>query len=258
VFLLLQSHVAKLRQSTSMVESPLDSNLESVLPGVHSRLSAMQNNMAEGFKLSAEAMLLFEARDIKRDEARELKTVQNNEKLARLFRTAADTFVESPVGTSERTEGGGGGGGGEPRTTNSNRQQAAASSLSEDALFDLAKRSKMAPRHLSLESVYFEWFGLETFKDKPIVGGLEKCEKLFQSKWRKGRTHGEKKHFSRLKRVMEGIENKARTDGVDLAEVLDSLSEIYQKDCKKSIALMESHMVRNGMIPKGKTRATPI
>jgi hypothetical protein len=59
------------------------------------------------------------------------------------------------------------------RTTDSSQEeQEAASMPSEDDLFNKAKRFQLALRHLSLESLHFEWSGIECFEDKPIVGGL--------------------------------------------------------------------------------------
>jgi hypothetical protein len=252
LLLLPQTYAATMRQSMSHEESPLDHSLESVLPGLHSRLSAMQINMAEGFRLSNHEMKEQEKRGIQREEQRELREVK---RLATIFRNAADGMMTG----NEREHKGAVDGGADDeqlRTDSSQQEQEAASMPSEDDLFNKAKRFQLAPRHLSLESLYFEWLGIEYFKDKPIVGGLQKCEELFKSKWRKGRSHGERKHFSRLKRIMEGIATKATTDGIDLDEVVRSMSEIYDKECKQSIAKMEAYMVHEGMIPKGKARAT--
>jgi hypothetical protein len=178
---------------------------------------------------------------------------ENNKRRVTVFRNAADGMMMT--GGKRETEAAVDGGDDELRTSSSQEQEAAAMP-SEDDLFNKAKRFQMAPQHLSLESLCFEWLGIECFEDKPIVGGLQKCEELSKSKWRKGRSHWEKKHFSRMKRTMEGIATKATTDGIDLDEVVRSMSEIYDKECEKLIALMEVCMVQEGMIPKGKTRAT--
>ncbi len=57
LLLLLQSHMEKVRQSMTGKDSLLDHSIKSVLPGVHSWLSAVQNNVAEGFRLSQEEVM---------------------------------------------------------------------------------------------------------------------------------------------------------------------------------------------------------
>jgi hypothetical protein len=57
-FLLLWVHLELMRTSlaTMEVSSPLDHNLEAVLPGVHTRLGSMQTEMATGFEQLKECL----------------------------------------------------------------------------------------------------------------------------------------------------------------------------------------------------------
>jgi hypothetical protein len=114
----------------------------------------------------------------------------------------------------------------------------------------------MKNRHQSLFTMYYEWCGLETSKDQPIVGGFDKCEELFKSSWRKHHTDAQKKHFSRLKKIIQGLKQKVVRDGMPVDEVLDLMEPIYQQHCKKAMSKMVDWMTIQGLIPKGKTRAT--
>lgn len=189
-------------------DSPLDHNVESVLPGVHSRMASMQSQMASGFQSMTERMekgwQLVEDWHESLEEEKE-----HGKKMAQELVVLASRMLDG--GNSSGSGGGGGGfrggargGGGDRISTtdpSSNQQQQAAAGTSNNGNSDLEKamRHQLAPRHQSLQTIYFEWYGLESFKDKPIVGGFEKCEELFKSKWRKTQSGGELKQFSRQK-----------------------------------------------------------
>jgi hypothetical protein len=243
-----------MRRSIATLEatSPLDHNIESVLPGVHTKLSSMQAEMADGFRTSREFMERWEADHAEREGKMSQMTEQNTSVAAQLIRIAATLTGSLGRGAEVAADGVEN----SNANANTNSQPQATAAASEDDLFQQATRFLMAPRHMSLQTIYFEWHGLETSKDKPIVGGFQRCEDLFKSKWRKRLNFGENKQFSRLKRIMGGIQDKATTDGIDLETVVDNLAPIYEKECKKSIAKMETWMVTNGMIPKGKSRET--
>jgi hypothetical protein len=216
-----------MRQSLTRLEatSPLDHNIEAVLPGVHTRLATMETVMTEGFRVSEARFDNWEDKCVAREEV--VKTMMSN----------SNSVAAKLVSLAASMTGNVGGGDGlsvfenynNSHSSNSNsRQQAAAAgaSMSEDGLFEKAKRFVMAPRHLSLETMYFEWHGLEDSKDKPIVGGFERCEELFKASYRKGLNHGDSKRLSRIKRIMGAIKKKATTDGVDVEKVVDELAPI--------------------------------
>jgi predicted PurR-regulated permease PerM len=78
-FLLLWTHLESMKQSLAslLVEAtcPLDSNLEATLPSLHSRLSVMQTEMANGFAL----MKKWEAgvNSVMQESAQVVKQTQN-------------------------------------------------------------------------------------------------------------------------------------------------------------------------------------
>jgi hypothetical protein len=127
----------------------------------------------------------------------------------------------------------------------------------DDNNFGKAKRHQMIKRHQSLFTIYYEWYGLDSSKDQPIVGDFGKCEEIFKSSWRKNHTDAEKKHFSRLRKNIQGLQKKAVTEGSDMAEVVDILDPIFQKDCKKAMSKMVDWMMQQALIP-GKRRQTVV
>jgi len=141
---------------------------------------------------------------------------------------------------------------------NSSQQQAAndEDDANENDDFGKAKRHILIKRHQSLYTIYYEWYGLESSKDQPIVGGFEKCEEIFKSSWRKKHSDAEKKHFSRLKSIIKGLKKKAVTEGSDMQEVVGILESSFTQDCKKSISVMVEWMMTKKLIPEGKKRAT--
>jgi hypothetical protein len=243
-----------MKQSFAVSEaatSPLDFNLEAVLPGVHSRLSSMQAQIGSGF--GEMRTWKGEVNDTMSDNAQKLVKIA-----ASLLQGARGGSTAMGTGMGGATTMGTGTSGGATTMGSSPQQQAAATDEDDDNdNFEKAKMHQMAPRYMSLETIYYEWYGLECFKDKPIVGGFERCEQVFKHKWRKDHSWGQKKHFSRLKRIIEGIQKKAAMEGIDIMAAVTTLAPIYQGDCKKSISKMEDWMSERGFIQKGKSRATP-
>jgi hypothetical protein len=239
---------------TLEVTSPLDHNLEAVLPGLHTRLSSMQREMALGFsevktwQLGIDAYMQHTTLMVQQSQAAAAQLVQ-----------IASTMIGWGGGT-----GGGAGQASPAPLVNSQRQSQRQGADDEnddnddndDNNFGKAKRHQMIKRHQSLFTIYYEWYGLDSSKDQPIVGGFAKCEEIFKSSWRKNHTDAEKKHFSRLRKIIQGLQKKAVTEGSDMAEVVDILDPIFQKDCKKAMSKMVDWMLQQALIPQGKRRAT--
>jgi hypothetical protein len=236
--------------------SPLDYNMEAVLPGVHDRMSAMHSDISL-VRLDVKNLSL----EVK-DYSLEVK------KVVRQSEDGASQMVKLITYASQlmQLNGGAGGGAGQASPApplNSQRQAAAAAAHDDDDdddedddNFGKAKRHTMKGRYQSLHLIYYEWYGLDISKDQPIVGGFKKCEELFKSSWRKHHTNAEKKHFSRLKMIIQGLQKKAVDEGSPMEEVVDILEETYQKSCNKTISKMADWMMQQGLIPQGKKRAT--
>ena len=85
-------------------------------------------------------------------------------------------------------------------------------------------------------------------------------EERFGSKWRKGFSSSEKKHFSRTKQVVEAVfsaaEAKSAREGtaMDCEAILDEFDLIFQEEAKKSLSKMVSLLQERGSVPKLKAR----
>jgi hypothetical protein len=237
-------------------ESPLNLNLEAVLPGLHNRLGSLESTVSAGFS------------DLKKWQHGVDDMVRQNGSMVRANQQNASELVSLASRLLLRDgEMGAGGGAGQASSSaprfNSQQQAAAANDKNDDddddhnaANFELAKRHKLMPRHCSLYTVFYEWYGLESSKDQPIVGGFKKCEQLFKSSWRKGHSPAQKKHFSRLKKIIEGLQRKAANDGLAMEEVVEVLAATFSKYCKNSLSKMVDWMMTQRLIPPAKTRAT--
>ena len=238
---------------TLEVSDPVNHSLEAVLPGVHSRLSTIQREMAMGFK------------QVKSWQKAVDTCITQTAGMVRQSQVTAAQLVSiasTMMGWGNRGMGVGGGAAGQasPEFSLLNSQQQAANADEDDAGedndFGKAKKHNLMKRHKSLYTIYYEWYGLESSKDQPIVGGFEKCEEIFKSSWRKKHSDAEKKHFSRLKSIIKGLKKKAVTEGSDMEEVVGILESSFTQDCKKSLSVMVDWMMTQKLIPEGKKRAT--
>jgi hypothetical protein len=64
----------------------------------------------------------------------------------------------------------------------------------------------------------------------------------------------QRKAFQDLERL-KAFRRKAVTEGSDMAEVVDILDPIFQKDCKKIDVQMVDWMMQQALDPTGKRRA---
>jgi hypothetical protein len=111
----------------------------------------------------------------------------------------------------------------------------------------------LRPIYLSIYELYYEWYGLETYHNKPIAGGFNQLEKEQGSKWRKHFRGSEKKHISRVKAIIRGIE-ALKAEAVDadnpLDAVLSRLDGLFIHEMKKSISKLASWMQAQCLVKK--------
>jgi hypothetical protein len=244
-FLLLQRYLALMRTSLETLEAvnPLDCNLEAVLPGVHTRLSTLQAELSNGFKLVKqwkEDDSSSREMAVQMVEANRQMAGQMVQMAAQLLRTGGRDVQASQA----------------PLLLNSQNSQQPADDDDEEECLEKAKRHLMKPSYQSLHVIYYEWYGLESSKDQPIVGGFERCEELYKKTWRKHHNPREKKQYSRLQAIIRGLQKKAASEERRMEQVVDILDPIYQGECKKSLSKMVTYMTERGLIPVGQKRAT--
>ena len=242
-----------MRTSLETLEAttPLDHNLEAVLPGLHSRMSVLQTEMAEGLR----AVSTWQEQATT-DHVSETKGwLKQSQSVAAQLCSIAATIA----GWGNRGDGGDDSQAlllnSQQQVLNNIQQQAAAADDDDDDL-GKARRHQLKKRHQSLYTIYHEWYGLEASEDQPIVGGYEKCDQLFKSSWRKKHTAAEKKHCSRMKMIILGLQTKAAMQGSEMEEVVGILDATCSKECEKSLAKMVAWMLSQKLIPERKKRAT--
>ena len=106
------------------------------------------------------------------------------------------------------------------------------------------KASKtMCCRHKSLQDVYNEWYGLDSFYD--VYGGIDGREKQFGTSWRKNTVSNH--HFSRTKRCIIGITQFASENKMSHLEAVATLEESF-KGCKCSVYNFVQQLKSTGLI----------
>jgi hypothetical protein len=193
--------------------NPLDCNLEAVLPdGVHTLLSTLQVELSSGFKP------VKEWKEDKHDSSREMavQMVEANRQMAGQMVQMAAQLQRAGGRDVQASQA--------PLLLNSqNSQQPAGDEDDEEESLEKAKRHLMKPSYQSLHVIYYEWYGLESSKDQPIVGGFERCEELYKKTWRKSHNPREKKHYSRLQAIIWSLQKKAASEERRMEQVATHL-----------------------------------
>ena len=111
---------------------------------------------------------------------------------------------------------------------------------------------------LHLRDIYNEYFGLEEFENKPMVGGFHGIDSKYKPReWRDTTKHGWKQSdqnfFSRVKRVCDALKN-ARNDGGDAYPVLIG-AEYNEVMKQKGLLGVVEKMQESGLLTLGAPRA---
>jgi len=244
---------------SSANNNPLDHSIESVLPGIHSRLSAMQSEVSSS-KRTMETSL-NEVRSDLASVVSEIRSMMelnqaNQRAFADHLRHIADGIypqgrnvrrrLELPTNIVHKEE---------DQKEEEQDQENQVPEVNYGGIPLVAKSHHINFKHSSLLSMHDEWFGLGASYDKPIKGGLEELKKKYKAKWRKHFAPSEEKALSRLKRIIGGLKKEAERTGEVLSDVCIHLSPSYEDACKKSLSKMESWMKKEGMINAGTARS---
>ena len=185
-----------MRHAVSTTRSPLDYNLEAVLPGVHQRLASLESHMcAHDTKFSNLTTHISEERK------RTVETIGDG------LEAFADTIRKRRA--TQQSNG----------RTGSTQQQTNGELLDE---LHRVSQHRMVANPSSVEDLYNEFYGLHSFKDVPIEGGIAAVEEKYGGKWRKG-WKGSAKYLSRVRIVMKGIQVLKEEAGDDALNVAHSL-----------------------------------
>lgn len=228
-------------------ESPLDANLERVLPGVHQWHQVQTESLTE---------LRTEFTEFRQEVTGELQAfgeashtdcLAADQQMAEAFRrlaTAHDGLERihaehqpSPPSSPVRAI--------QTDVAVAGSPPSPAEPSTEPC------RKRMQLKHPSLEGVFNEWNGLEEFED--ACGGIKGREEAHGSKWRNQGTVNPQ-HFSRTKRVILGAEACAHWESVHVSEAV-AMPEADFAQCKHSVANFCRPLICNGLIEERPKRA---
>ena len=234
--------------------SPLDSNLEVVLPGVHRRLDTIQGQVdtvyeivKEGFS-SMKSMIRTEIKaslgPAVRECIREVMTdiVQNMASGIQNGAMLATTGMEVNANF---------------QTTNTTIAPLQNNFARPANSAPIGTGHKLASRRApSVAAMYKEWYGLEEFEGVPIEGGIDALEKQWGTKWRSGYTGAMQKRFSKRKMIITAISKAKTARGDDTIEkTISALEEDYKNAANES-NFVEIYLVKEYGYHEKKQRKT--
>ena len=232
-------------------DNPLKYSLEAVLPGVHSRMSTTTLEVS-GLRRNVEGVKT-ELKQVRNSLQKDLKGVQDSlqdfireemgEALTKLAAgiTAGANNYRSCTNVRARYE------------AEEEEDKAEEGQLPDGDNDDIpveAKSHHLKFSHKTLQSLYDEWYGDGEFTGRPIPGGIAWLEKHHKHMWRKHFTSGQNKHFSRVKRIVKGIEAEAEKNQKIPDEVIEEWQEIFEGEMKWLVSKMEEWMKKQGLLTK--------
>ena len=230
------------------VDTAIDYKVESVLPGIHTRLNTLTAEMSRvgDFLTTFQRSLA-----VQWDDSLERKLEKS---LNKAVPKAMSTMIvelgkqlqgvnllpqSAPVEESDPSS---------STSPNDESMSDHAEGLAggEAIIPDACKQFTLQSRHRSLKSIWDEWHGIGLFKDRPIPGGIEKAEQLWKAKWRRHFEGRETKQFTRHRAVITAMKKV----GGDFTH----LEAVFGGHCKTSIAKMDTYLKQEGMVEKKKPR----
>jgi hypothetical protein len=227
-------------------DSPLDSKLKAVLPGVHQRLIANQREVLslrtlveDGFlTLGTKVAEAFECQEQAIKE-RDCKTGEAYLSLAQGLKQEGDS---SPVRTFRR----------EDVESNKNSEQELDTDTTTNRL--MTRPHSLVMRHKSIHTIYYEWYGLETYVNTLVEGGIASLEEKHKSIWRAHFSPAEKQYFSRLQKVVKGRKEQSKCEAKEPCKILDNWDALFQGEAKSLVTKMATVVQEMGLIVTRKAR----
>jgi uncharacterized protein YoxC len=251
--------VEKMRHKLQNAQSPMDYNLQAVLPGVHTRMNGIAGDVRQvshdlerlsnhvfSIPTSAQQFAFF-AEQLQRMQEHQQQMMQHAcQSISEAMSHAATGFF----GTSL------------PRITcpavmeNSrfgNSAVVGAASSPPPTTETTATPNgfgHVLHLHSTVRSMYNEWYGLGEFESVPVAGGIEALEKEHGRKWRRPKTDD---RVTRQARICRKIRELVEVGDRRLDEVLDEWSEIYKKrNCNLKRLIQD--LQEKGILSKNRNR----
>ena len=229
---LFTKYLFEMKKVLDTAQDPLESRIDAVVPG----LLKWHKNHQENFK-----KVQLGIGELKKDVEAKIEALSNDVRLERLkqahrvsrsLQNLSSTFTDSFEAelrefeanslqvsqTDEKAPGERGASEEEKRKKRKN-----VSIEIESAIYHAQKT--MIVKHKSLRSVWDEWYGVGEHQD--VYGGVNGRESRFGARWRKNLVHSQ--HFSRVKRVIAGIEAYAESKSVHESIAVEALEATFKE-----------------------------
>jgi hypothetical protein len=238
-----------MRIALSAKENPFDSSLETVLPGVHSRMEVIARQQATQCSMIEQ---LFTTQEEKANERHDKMMMC----FANFFQAASSAFVcaqqptamtnteilgaSTMMGSQQAAPVGAGG-----RTGGANNARG------QDGIH-------LSSSYKSLVHIWDEWHGVNSREGWPVVGGICKLEASSRGKWRSHFKPAETKHLSRVRAIIKCVENYTRHIQPDKIgkemDILANWDSDYKGQCRHSLSNFIALLQERKLIPKQRPR----
>jgi len=272
-------YLARMKDSLANESSPLDANLEAVLPGIDQWHRA---NNAEIAKINANLTGLNETIKAHLDNFSDNLEVQQEESdrrmahglldAARLLMARADAKATARKRSrdneddNENDEGADNNNQCEMDNNDEEQQPDIFTEMMEEQetmpqLLPVIAREvsmeasvthfRMASKHNNLSEMWDEWHGCGKWSED-IHGGIKGRNKKYGPKWRR-MSSITNQHHSRTKRIIDAIALNACRNKVPVSEVINGYEDAFAQ-CNRSVAAFVKFLQDTGSIPRQKSR----
>ena len=125
--------------------------------------------------------------------------------------------------------------------------------------FERAEKYVVVRRNDSFKTIWQQWYGLGLFRNQPIEGGIDACEKRWKNKWRATRPYGESDYILLLKSIMRGYTSLVKTKKVSPEDAVKKLDEDFRSGrVKRSVYKMIDELRRQKLIAPAKPRGVSV
>ena len=214
-----------MRTGLSTLQTPMDYNVQAVLPGVNSRLNALQHQNDQ---------LLQLAQQQQQQQLKFQQRVDDNmalmlEKIGQGFVGAAASLRGESFNEYEQ-----------PSVRRRIEEPSRTTTTNNDELQKVIGHP-LVVKHYNLQSMYDEWFGLGKFEGKPIAGGIAALEKKYKTQWRK-RDVKKANRVSWQKRICEKLQTMNQDE-------FNEWDKWYKEDTKSCIADFVPFLQAKALLP---------
>lgn len=230
-----------MRKQLEGVASPLDANLESILPGVHDRLDAHM-------KVTEDVHGIVSRVESKMNDSMERNTQDvtihrlESEINSMFRRMRGEMLGDSGESFQKQPQ----------ESTTTNRRIDHGNTLPNSG--NTRNQVPTMPiTYSSIRQLYDHWNGEGDFENV-IPGGIAKLEFEQGCSWRKTWDNSANKRLSKVKGIILAIQNESTENSMSIADVITAWEEIYVGECNGKISNFHAWTVRNGKIAAKKAR----